>query len=130
LSSREGIDFTDLVVGSFIASIFVWAWLQLSSILRFYEAPAHMQHILSFLQYGFIFLGGFTSSAIISLKTGCLEVREGLKIGIGGWLISTTLFLPWTENPTVGAVVMILIMFLTGSYLGFKTSSRRMKTKK
>jgi hypothetical protein len=75
-------------------------------------------------------LGGFTSSAIISLKTGCREVREGLKIGIGGWLISTTLFLPWTENPTIGAVIMILIMFLTGSYLGFKTSSRRMKTKK
>ncbi len=52
------IDFTDLVVGSFIAALFVWAWLQLSSNLRFYEAPVHFQFILSILQFGFFFLGG------------------------------------------------------------------------
>lgn len=123
LSIRE-IDFTDLVIGSFIAALFVWAWLQLSNNLRFYEVPDHLQFILSLMQYGFFFLGGVTSSIIISFKTGCREVKEFLKIGLGGWIISTTLFIPWSENPTIGAVIMTLIMFLTGSYLGVKTLSK------
>lgn len=123
--SSRGIDFTDLVVGSFIAALFVWAWLQLSIPLRFIEAPTHLQFIISLMQYGFFLLGGATSSMIISLKTGCRDVKEGLKIGLGGWIISTTLFLPWSENPTIGAVIMTLIMFLTGSYLGTKTLSKK-----
>ncbi len=47
-----------------------------------------------------------------------------MKIGLGRWLISTTLFLPWSENPTIGAIIMNLIMFTTGSYLGVKTYPR------
>ncbi len=125
MSLRGGVDFTDLVVGSFIASVFVWAWIQMSSGLRLYEYPLHLQFILSLIQYGFFLLGGFTSSFAISKKTGCREVREGLKIGLGGWIISTTLFLPWSENPTIGAVIMTLLMFLTGSYLGVKTKFKK-----
>jgi len=122
---EDKIDFMDLVTGSFLAAAFVWAWINASRIIDVHQAAFPIQAALSMLQYAFFVVGGLTASYIVSRKTRRANAWTGLKIGIGAWIISSTLFLPLSETITIPVVLMTLVAFLAGSHLGIKLFQRR-----
>lgn len=117
----------DLLMGSFLAAAFVWMWMYALSLIDLRQAPPQIQAALSLTQYVFFGTGGFTASYIVSRKTRCLDRTVGLKTGLGAWIISSTLFLPQSENVTIATFIITLVSFLTGGQLGTNFQKGRAK---
>ncbi len=116
--------FTDLLMGSFLAAVFVWIWMYASSLVDLHHAPPQIQVTLSIAQYVFFGVGGFIASHIVSKRTRNPR-GIGLKIGLGAWIISLTLFMPQSEGVTMATIIMTLVSFITGSQLGQIFQSRK-----
>jgi len=98
-------EFMDLLSGSFLAAVFVWIWMSALGLLDLQQTAFQIQIALFIMQHIFFGIGSFTASYIVSRKTRCLDRVVGLKIGLGAWIISSTLFLPQSSNITITAVL-------------------------
>jgi hypothetical protein len=122
---RGGVGLMDLLMGSFLASAFVWVWMSALSTLDVVGSTLPMSVILTFLQYFFFGVGGFTAAYIVSARTRSFDVLVGLKVGFGAWIISSTLFIPQAGTITAPTLVLTLISFLAGGHLGAVFQRRR-----
>lgn len=124
---RGGVGFTELLMGSFLASAFVWVWMNALSPLDVEESTLPIKITLTLLQYLFFGVGGFTAAYIVSVRTKGLDILVGWKIGLGAWIISSTLFIPHSGTITVSTFILTLISFLAGGHLGASYYRRRIR---
>jgi hypothetical protein len=126
MSVRRGkTDFTDLLMGSFLASVFVWVWMNALTLLD-PETPAlPMAIALTVLQYIFFGAGGFMAAYIVSARTEGFDILVGPKVGFGAWIISSTLFIPQSGAIKVSTLILTLVSFVAGGHLGAGFNRRR-----
>ncbi|MFB0557513.1 MAG: hypothetical protein ACETVY_00215 [Candidatus Bathyarchaeia archaeon] len=127
LGERGGTGFIELLMGSFLASAFVWVWMSALSPLGVEESTLPIKITLILLQYLFFGVGGFTAAYIVSARTKGFDILVGLKIGLGAWIISSTLFIPQAGTITIPTLILTLISFLAGSHLGASYYRRKIR---
>lgn len=119
------IKLMDIITASFLASAFVWMWMSIMNLIDLQKLDFNMLIAISIVQYTFFGIGGFVASYVVSTRTHCFRREIGLSVGLGAWIISITLFLPLSDTPTRMTIIIILFVFMAGSYLGIKFSQRR-----
>lgn len=124
---RGGAGFIDLLMGSFLASAFVWVWMTALSPLGAEGSTFPIRITLTLLQYLFFGVGGFTAAYVVTAKTKSFDTLVGLKIGLGAWIISSTLFMPQAGKVTTPTLILTLISFLAGGHLGASYYRRRIR---